>query len=59
MSKSSINDQFNELVEVALSEKQTLTKNSDSIQPETMDESAKSPNFFQRKRQRENILHKD
>ena len=42
-----INDQFNELVKVALSEQQALTENSDSIQQEMIDESAKSPDFFQ------------
>ena len=42
----SINDQLNELVKVALWEKQALTENRDSIQQEITDESAKSPDFF-------------
>ena len=33
----SINDQFNELVKVTLSEQQALTENSDSIQKEMID----------------------
>ena len=47
MTKFSINDQFNELVKVTLSQKQALTENRDSIQQEMMDGSSKSPNFFQ------------
>ena len=47
MTTFSINDQFNELVKVTLSEKQALTKNSDSIKQEMTDGSAKRPNFFQ------------
>lgn len=42
------NDQFNKLVKVTLAEKQVLmTENDNNIQEEIMDESAKSPNFFQ------------
>ena len=47
---ASIKEQFNELVKIALTEKQQLTENNDdedNLQPELMDESAKSPNFFQ------------
>ena len=47
MTTFSINDQFNELVKVALSEKQALMENSNSIKQEMTDGSAKSPNFFQ------------
>lgn len=44
----SVNDQLNELVKVALAERQVLTtENDNNIQDEIMDESAKSPNFFQ------------
>ena len=44
----SVNDQLNELVKVALAERQVLmTENGNNIQDEIMDESAKSPNFFQ------------
>ena len=42
----SINDQFNELSKVTLLEQQTLTENSDSIQQEMIERSAKSPDFF-------------
>ena len=43
----SINDQFNELVKVTLLEQQALTENSDSIQQEMIDGSAKIHHFFQ------------
>ena len=44
----SINDQFNELVKVALSERQALTEIAhDNIQQEMTDGSAKSLDFFQ------------
>ena len=47
MTTFSIYDQLNELVKVTLSQKQALTKNSDSIQQEMTDRSAKSPDFSQ------------
>ena len=47
MTTFSINDQFDELVKVTLLKQQTLTENSDSIQQEMIDGSAKSPDFFQ------------
>ena len=47
MTKLSINDQFNELVKVTLLEQRALAENSNSIQQEMIDGSAKSPNFFQ------------
>ena len=47
MTTFSINDQFNELVKVTLSEQQALTENSDSVQQEMIDGSAKIPDFFQ------------
>ena len=43
----SINNEFSELVNMTLSKQQALTENSDSIQQEMIDRSAKSPNFFQ------------
>ena len=44
----SINDQFNELGKVTLSERQTLTETAhDNIQQEMTDGSAKSLDFFQ------------
>ena len=45
MTTFSLNDQFN-LVKVTLAEQQSLTE-TDNIQQEAMDESAKSPDFFQ------------
>ena len=50
MTMFTINDQFNNLVKVTLSEQQTENSNgdnNDNIQVEVMDESAKSPDFFQ------------
>ena len=47
MTTFTINDQFDGLVKVTLSEQQTLTGNSDSIQQEMTDGSAKSQDFFQ------------
>ena len=47
MTTFSINDQFNKLVKVTLLEQQALTENSDSIQQEMIDGSAKSPDFFE------------
>ena len=47
MTALSLNDPFNELVKRTLPEKQALTENNDSIQQEMIDESAKSPEFFQ------------
>ena len=47
MTTFSINDQFDGLVKLTLSEQQTLTGNSDSIQQEMTDGSAKSQDFFQ------------
>ena len=47
MTTFSTNNQFNELVKVILSEQQTLAENSDSIQQEMIDRSAKCPDFFQ------------
>ena len=47
---TSVKEQFNELVKITLVEKQQLTENDnneDNLQPELMDESAKSPDFFQ------------
>ena len=47
---TSIKEQFNELVKITLAEKQQLTENDnneDNLQPELMDKSAKSPDFFQ------------
>ena len=45
---TTVNDQFNELVKKTLAEKQVLmTENDNNIQEEIMDESTKSPNFFQ------------
>ena len=47
---TSMKEQFNELVKITLAEKQQLTENDnneDNLQPELMDESAKSPDFFQ------------
>ena len=46
MATFSINDQFNDLVKMTLAEQLTLTE-TDNIQQEVMDESAKSHNFFQ------------
>ena len=43
---TTLSNQFNKLVKVALQEKQTLTDNENDIQLKVMDESAKSPNFF-------------
>ena len=43
----SIKNEFSELVNMTLSKQQALTENSDSIQQEMIDRSAKSPNFFQ------------
>ena len=45
MTTFSLNDQFN-LVKVTLAEQQSLTE-TDNIKQEVMDESAKSPDFFQ------------
>ena len=47
MTTFNINDQFNELVKVTLSQKQALTENRDSIQQEMMNGLSKSPDFFQ------------
>ena len=49
MTACNINDQFNELVKVTLSKKQQLTERTDkdNIQQEMIDESVKSPDFFQ------------
>ena len=47
MTALSLNDPFNELVKRTLPDKQALTENNDSIQQEMIDESAKSPEFFQ------------
>ena len=47
---AALNDQFNELVKVTLEEKKVLTENDkdlNNVQMEVMDESAKSPDFFQ------------
>ena len=46
MTMFSINDQFNKLVKVTLSEQQALTENSDSKQQEMIDGSAKPPISF-------------
>ena len=43
---TTLSNQFNKLVKVALEEKQALTDNENDIQLEVMDESAKSPNLF-------------
>ena len=45
MATFNLNDQFN-LVKVTLAEQQSLTE-TDNIKQEVMDESAKSPDFFQ------------
>ena len=42
----SLNDQFDDLVKVTLAEQQVLTE-TDNIQQEVRDESAKSQDFFQ------------
>ena len=47
MTTFSLNDQFNELLKVTLSEQQAVTENGDSIQQEMIDGSAKNPDFFQ------------
>ena len=54
MTSFSMNDQFNELVEVTMSKKQALTENSNSIQKEMTDGSAKVRNFFQDNKSPEN-----
>ena len=46
MTLFNLNKQFEDLLKVTLAEQQTLTE-TDNIQQEVMDESAKSPNFFQ------------
>ena len=46
MTMFSVNDQFNKLVKVTLSEKQELTQNNNTIQQQMIGESAKSPDFF-------------
>ena len=46
MTLFNLNEQFEDLVKVTLAEQQTLTE-TDNIQQEVMDESAKSPDFFQ------------
>ena len=53
-----MNDQFNELVKVTISEKQALTENSDSIHQEMTDGSAKICNFFHDNKSPENIERK-
>ena len=50
---TAIKEQFNELVRITLAERQQLTEsdnNDDNLQPELMDVSAKSPNFFKDKK---------
>ena len=47
MKMFSINNEFSELVNMTLLKQQALTENSDRIQQEMIDWSAKSPNFFQ------------
>ena len=46
MTMFSVNDRFNKLVKVTLSEKQELTQNNNTIQQQMIGESAKSPDFF-------------
>ena len=58
MTALSLNNQFKELVKVTFSEKQALTENSDIIQEEMVDESAKSPDFFQDNKSTENVERK-
>ena len=53
-----MNDKFNELVKVTMSEKQALTENSDSIHQEMTDGSAKICNFFHDNKSPENIERK-
>ena len=43
---TALNDQFNQLVKVALEEKQALTDDMNDVRLEEMDESAKNPDFF-------------
>ena len=43
---TTLNDQFNELLKVAVKEKQALTDNKNDIQLEVMDKSAKAPILF-------------
>ena len=50
LTTAALNDQFNELVKVTLAEKKVLTENDkdmNNVQMKVMDESLKSPNFFQ------------
>ena len=58
MTALSLNNQFKELVKVTFSEKQALTENSDIITEEMVDETAKSPDFFQDNKSTENVERK-